>query len=143
MGSLRLKAGILEAVRAHAEHGYPQETCGIFVGHPGADPEALEFYPVANVVTERARDRYLIDPLEQLRIEKRAWHKGMEIVGFYHSHPDHPARPSQFDTDHAWPVWTYVVVSVEQGKLTRATAWQLIEEARRFEEVPLRVTDSG
>jgi len=139
---LRLSAHLLAALRAHAEQGYPEETCGIFVGAaapPGAAPEVREFHPVANVVTERAHDRYLIDPLEQLRIEKEAWTRGLEIVGFYHSHPDHPARPSQFDTDHAWPLWIYVVVSVERGRLTRATAWQLNEQARRFEEVPLEI----
>ncbi len=124
----------------HAERGYPEETCGILVGRPGPTPEVVEFYPVANAVTERAHDRYVIDPLEQLRIEKDAWRRNLEIVGFYHSHPDHPARPSQFDTDRAWPLWTYVVVSIEGGKLTRAAAWQLNEEAHRFEEVPLEVT---
>ncbi len=112
------------------------------MGRPGAEPEVLEFYPVANIVTERAHDRYLIDPLEQLRIEKEAWTRGLEIVGFYHSHPDHPARPSQFDTHHAWPVWIYVVVSVERGRLTRATAWRLNERARRFQEVALEVSQA-
>jgi proteasome lid subunit RPN8/RPN11 len=134
---MRLAPALMAAVREHAEQGYPDETCGIFVGRPGKAPEALEFHPVPNVVAERAHDRYLIDPLTQLRIEKAALSRGLEIVGFYHSHPDHPARPSQFDTEHGWPLWTYVVVSVERGKLTQATAWQLNEDARRFEEVPL------
>lgn len=136
---MRLAPALMAAMRGHAEQGYPHETCGILVGRPGTEPEALEFHPVPNVVTERAHDRYLIDPLAQLRIEKDAWSRGLETVGFYHSHPDHPARPSQFDTEHAWPVWTYVVVSVERGKLTQATAWQLNEAARQFEEVSLEI----
>jgi proteasome lid subunit RPN8/RPN11 len=140
---MRLGPELMAELRGHAEQGYPHETCGIFLGRPGKEPEALEFHPVPNVVTERTHDRYLIDPLTQLRIEKSAWSRGLEIVGFYHSHPDHPARPSQFDTEHAWPFWTYVVVSVERGKLTQATAWQLNETARRFEEVPLEVSQDS
>jgi proteasome lid subunit RPN8/RPN11 len=90
-----------------------------------------------NTVTDRPWDRYALDPLEQLRVQKDAESRGLEILGFVHSHPDHPARPSQFDTDHAWPFYIYIVASVAQGKLAEARAWRLDEAQKRFVEVPL------
>jgi proteasome lid subunit RPN8/RPN11 len=99
-----------------------------------------EVFEGRNLVEDRRRDRYELDPRDIIRAEREAREAGQEVIGFYHTHPDHPARPSQFDTDRAWPAYHYVVISVVGGRLAEATAWTLVEgeEPNRFEEVPLR-----
>jgi proteasome lid subunit RPN8/RPN11 len=79
-----------------------------------------------------------LDPLEQLQVQKDAEAGGLEIIGFAHSHPDHPAVPSRFDADHAWSFYSYVVASVQQGKLAEVRAWRL-GEAQSFFEEPLQI----
>lgn len=133
----------MDAIGRHLEMGYPNEACGALVGRLGADTEpsdALEFHPMRNTVTDRPWDRYTLDPLEQLRVQKDAEGRGLEIIGFVHSHPDHPPRPSQFDTDHAWPFYVYVVAAVALGKLAEARAWRLDERGKVFHEERLTVS---
>jgi len=132
----------MEAVGRHLEAGYPNEACGALIGRAGdgARPhEALEFRPMRNTVTDRPWDRYLLDPLEQLQVQKDAEARGLEIIGFVHSHPDHPPRPSQFDTEHAWPFYSYVVASVARGKLAEARAFRLDEAAGVLREEPMTI----
>ena len=120
-------------LRAHLEAGYPNEACGALVGHAGDDAhEVLEFHGMRNTITDRPWDRYALDPLEQLRVQKDAEARGMEIIGFAHSHPDHPAVPSRFDADHGWPFYSYVVASVQKGALLQARSWRLNDKT--FEE---------
>ncbi len=132
----------MEQVRGHLEAGYPNEACGALVGRPGeegAPHEAVEFHAMRNTVEDRPRDRYALDPLEQLRIQKNAERRGLEIVGFVHSHPNYRAEPSGFDTEHGWPFYSYVVASVVAGKLTEARAWRLDDSEKRFREEPLAI----
>jgi proteasome lid subunit RPN8/RPN11 len=128
----------MTAVRAHLESGYPNEACGALVGR-SEDEEyrVVEFCPMRNTVTDRPWDRYTLDPLEQLRVQKDAESRGLEIIGFVHSHPDHPPVPSVFDTEHAWPFYSYVVASVSRGRLVVAKSWRFDEAARQFREQPL------
>ncbi len=112
----------------------------MLIGRPaGSATEVTEVLPGANLVTDRRHDRYELDPKDIISAERRARELGLEVVGFYHTHPDHPARPSQYDTERAWPSYHYVVVAVARGKLERATAWRLEPEVEpnRFGEVPL------
>lgn len=132
----------MEDCRRHLEAGYPSEACGALVGIPGdgeSPHQALEFRPLRNMVDDRPWDRYAIDPLEQLRVQKDAERRGLEIVGFVHSHPDHPARPSQFDADQGWPFYSYLVASVKAGRLQEARSWRLDQSAGSFREEPLTV----
>lgn len=133
----------MDKVRRHLEAGYPNEACGALVGRPGEggeDPhKASEFHPMRNTVQDRPWDRYALDPLEQLRIQKDADRRGLEIVGFVHSHPDYPAQPSRFDTEQGWPFYSYMVASVVQGKLTEARSWRLDDSEKRFTEEPLAI----
>ncbi len=132
----------MDAVAQHLEAGYPNEACGALIGRAGdrTQPhQALEFRPMRNTVTERPWDRYVLDPLEQLQVQKDAESRGLEIIGFVHSHPDHPPRPSQFDTEHAWPFYSYVVAAVAQGKMAEARAWRLDEGTKTFREEPLTI----
>ncbi len=99
------------------------------------DPQqAQELLPLGDPGRETERNRFLIDPLEQLRVEKDAQARGLDVLGYYHSHPDHPARPSNYDRDHAWPWYSYVIVSVEQGTARELTSWTLAEDRSVFDQ---------
>ncbi len=110
------------------EAAYPNEGCGIFLGIPGHDPEVFEVRLATNLREDRARDRYVMDPRDIMLAEREAEARGLEVLGFWHTHPDHPARPSQYDADHAWPDYVYVIMSIEAGKLVEVTAWVLESE---------------
>ena len=123
-------------LRQHLEAGYPNEACGALIGRAGeGSREVLEFRPMRNTITDRPWDRYALDPLEQLQVQKNADARGLEIIGFAHSHPDHPARPSSFDQDHAWSFYSYVVASVQRGKLVEARSWLLTDGVFQEEQL--------
>jgi proteasome lid subunit RPN8/RPN11 len=137
---LTVSEAVMDAIRTHLEVGYPNEACGALIGSvEDGDHAVVEFRPMRNTEVVRPHDRYTLDPLEQLRVQRDAEGRGLEIIGFVHSHPDHPARPSQFDTEHAWPFYSYVVASVERGRMIEARAFRLIEALARFEEESLTI----
>jgi len=126
-------------LRKHLEAGYPNEACGALIGRAGEETrEVVEFRPMRNTITDRPWDRYALDPLEQLRVQKDADARGLEIIGFAHSHPDHPAMPSKFDEDHAWDFYSYIVASVQHGSLTEGRSWRL-NDAKTFDEERLEI----
>jgi proteasome lid subunit RPN8/RPN11 len=130
----------MDQVRQHLEAGYPNEACGALIGRAdGAEHTVAEFRGMRNTITDRPWDRYALDPLEQLRVQKDAESRGLEIVGFAHSHPDHPAIPSRFDAEHGWSFYSYVVASVEQGTMLQARSWRL-DDGGVFREEPLTET---
>ncbi|MGC1185001.1 MAG: M67 family metallopeptidase [Candidatus Dormiibacterota bacterium] len=132
---------IFERMREFAEAAYPYEGCGVLIGTSSDDSAAVsEVFEGRNLVQDRRHDRYELDPRDIIRAEKWAREAGQDVLGFYHTHPDHPARPSQFDTERAWAGYHYVVISVEAGQLIEATAWQLAEadEPSHFQEVDLK-----
>jgi proteasome lid subunit RPN8/RPN11 len=126
--TLRLAGALAEEIRRHGEAAYPAECCGVLVGR--AEAEAKEVVRLAPAVNRRTDDphRYLIaaDDLRRLEAEVRA--AGQEIVGYYHSHPDHPARPSAFDTEHAWPWYSYLIVRIDRGRGADLASWVLDDE---------------
>ncbi|MCY7345858.1 MAG: M67 family metallopeptidase, partial [Pyrinomonadaceae bacterium] len=79
-----------------------------------------------------------ITPKDVMRAERYAREKKLDVVGYYHSHPDHPARPSQFDLDHALPVWSYIIVSIENGKAVDVRAWEMENDRSKFNEEEIR-----
>ena len=98
------------------------------------DPEAAQaLLPLESPGTESERNRFLIDPREQLRVEKDARARGQDVLGYYHSHPDHPARPSTYDRDHAWPWYSYVIISVERGEPKDLNSWVLRDDRSQFD----------
>jgi proteasome lid subunit RPN8/RPN11 len=131
---------LLELIKAHAVDTYPHECSGLIVGLYDKRV-AKKIYPMKNVHEESTRNRYLIDPKEYRQIEKDARAAGQDVIGVYHSHPDVPAKPSQYDKDHAWPLYTYVIVSVVQGKMDHVLAWTLRDDRSGFDEVQLRVVE--
>jgi proteasome lid subunit RPN8/RPN11 len=126
-----------DRMRQHLEAGYPNEACGALIGRAnGEDHEVIEFRGMRNTITDRPWDRYALDPLEQLHVQKDAESRGLEIIGFAHGHPDHPAAPSEFDRSHAWSFYSYVVASVLKGTLSEARSWRL-DDSGVFREEPL------
>lgn len=125
----------LDEMRRHGERDYPFECCGLMLGRfeGGGKKIVSETYPISNAREEAAkRNRFLIRPEELMRGEKYAREKGLDVVGFYHSHPDEPAVPSQYDLDHAWPTYSYVVMAVTKGQATDLRSWEMEADRSRF-----------
>ena len=119
---MKIERQAMELVRRHAAEGYPNEICGMLLAGIGSDV-VTQTRPVRNTVVERARDRYEMDPLDQIRIQRECDEDGLEIVGYYHSHPDHPARASITDSTRSWAGPVYVIVSCNQGQPGEANAF--------------------
>src|SRR5262245_41391102 len=115
-----LETGVGLAIRRHGEEAYPHEGCGALVGGERRGTAAV---PLPNPTEEVPRRRFLVRPAAYRLAERHASSLGGELLGFYHSHPDHPARPSQFDLDHAWPNFAYVIVSVQSTEAREMTVW--------------------
>ena len=125
--TLRLPESMIDAIRRYGERAYPAECCGVIAGRAGSVKEAVRLFPMPNGRTDDPH-RYLIGPEELRAVERELLSTGWEILGYYHSHPDHRAEPSQFDTDHAWPWYSYVIVGVEAGRSSDLTSWTLDAE---------------
>ena len=131
MSSLTITTAVDGAIRAHGRETYPHECCGALVGGNGLVTDVLA---LPNTTEEGPRRRFLVRPSDYREAERRASELGAELVGFYHSHPDHPARPSQYDLDHAWPTFAYIIVSVAAGADEDMTVWFLKDDRSSFEE---------
>ncbi|MEP7027914.1 MAG: M67 family metallopeptidase [Candidatus Eisenbacteria bacterium] len=135
-GALRLPRSILDAIRAHGRETYPHECCGFLLGAPQAG-EAVELLRASNAREDSPQNRYLIPPVEFVRAQRDADQRGLDIVGFYHSHPDHPARPSAFDRDHAWPGYAYLIAEVRGGEPLDLRGFRLETVGGVFHEISL------
>ena len=133
---LSLRDGIVEEIRRHAREAYPHECCGALFGRGRVVVEVLA---LPNMTDEGPRTRFLVRPDDYRAAEHRAQQRQVELLGFYHSHPDHPARPSQYDLDHAWPVFSYVIVSVRSGEPAELTSWRLRDDRSMFDEELVKV----
>jgi len=134
---LQLTSEQQSAIATHGVLDYPYECCGLLLGHFASDGAKVcaELFPISNAREEAAkRNRFLIRPEELLRGEQRAAAKGLDIVGFYHSHPDHPAVPSAYDLEHAWPVYSYIVVAIKSGHAEELRSWEMQTDRTRFDE---------
>ena len=126
-----LATGVAAAIRRHGEETFPHECCGALIGRDDVVTHAVA---LPNTTEEGPRRRFLVRPSDYRMAEQQASALGGELLGFYHSHPDHPARPSQFDLDHAWPNFAYVIVSVMSGTAALMTVWYLKEDRSAFDE---------
>jgi len=129
--ALVITPAVDRAIRAHGQEAYPHECCGALVGRDGT---ATEVVALPNTTEEGPRRRFLVRPSDYRDAERRATELGAELLGFYHSHPDHPARPSQYDLDHAWPTFAYIIVAVADGAAGDMTVWFLKDDRSTFEE---------
>ncbi len=136
---MKIRRSALEAIEAHGAEGYPDEICGIMLGAQ-ADHVVTEVRRARNIIVERSQDRYEIDPRDHIRIQREADATGLDIVGYYHSHPDHPAQASLFDTERAWSGYVYVIVSIQGGKPVDANAFVAEQDGGPFRPEPLEVS---
>lgn len=133
---ITLSDQIVGMITAYAERHYPHECGGMLIGKFLEDKKSVsEIFPLENAREEEARhDRILILPRDVLRAEKYAREHGLDIVGYYHSHPDDAAVPSQYDLDHALPVWSYIITSVIAGRAADVRSWEMANDRSKFNE---------
>jgi proteasome lid subunit RPN8/RPN11 len=142
--NVTLPPNVIGEIRRHGEATYPEECCGFLVAKETAHVaeearHVVRAAPMENLAEGPKRRRFEIPPEQLLRFEKSLEGTGEALVGFYHSHPDHPAVPSLFDQEHAWPWYTYLVLAVEHGKARELGAFELDADHRRFSAVPWAV----
>jgi proteasome lid subunit RPN8/RPN11 len=133
--AIHLPAARLAEIAAHLEAAYPHEGCGILIGRlENGYKMVTEVVLTGNAREEGARhNRYSIPPEELLQGELQAEELGLEVVGYFHSHPDHPDRPSEFDRENGWPGYTYLITAVKRGQATSTRAWQLRQDRSAFD----------
>ncbi len=135
-GALRFRDDSRARLEALAAESYPVEGCGVMVGEFGAsEVSVVRVSRGRNLVTDRAHDRYELDPGDIVAAERGARADGLDVVGFWHTHPDHPARPSRFDTERAWPDYVYVICSTTADGVADLRAWRLDAASGEFAEV--------
>lgn len=144
MRSVELRPELLGEIEEHARATYPEECCGFLLSEgPAAESSPRLIHAVVRAPNEsegERRRRFVITAAELRSAEEAARARGTAVVGFYHSHPDHPAHPSQFDQDHAWPWYSYLVVSVTRAPSAfEVAAFELGADSGRFERVPLTI----
>jgi proteasome lid subunit RPN8/RPN11 len=127
--AVEISAKAVAAIREEAERAYPNEGCGALLGSPSLG--ILETVAIANREAEAPRIRFTVDPQDYVRVENEAEARGLDLVGFWHSHPDHPARPSPTDRRYAWEGLLTLVIAVETGKSRDLTAWEIEGEGFR------------
>lgn len=133
---LQINPTLVETMREHAEDAYPHECCGALLGTSEGNGRNV----VTTVAVENrregpaARRRFLITADDYRALEARAREASLDVLGFYHSHPDHPARPSEYDRDHALPWYSYVIIAVEKGQATDMASWILQDDRSAFLE---------
>lgn len=139
---ISISESLLREIREHGVRDYPYECCGLLLGRYEADGKVVnETYPISNAREESAkRNRFLIQPEELLRGEQYARSRQLEVVGFYHSHPDSPAIPSRYDLEHAWPTYSYIIVSTSEGHAGDLYSWEQEADRSRFNQEELKVT---
>jgi proteasome lid subunit RPN8/RPN11 len=133
---LILDQNIIDAITAHAVRDYPHECGGMLIGRFAEGKKTVtETFPLENAREEEARhNRVLILPKDVLRAERYARENGLDVVGYYHSHPESPAVPSQYDLDHALPLWSYIIASVISGKVVDIRSWEMENDRTKFNE---------
>ncbi len=134
MQILLLNEKLAKGIRAHGAGTYPHECCGALLGLDSeAGREVRVLFQLVNRRTDSPRNRFSVTPEDVLDAERAARDAGLDVVGWYHSHPDHPAIPSEFDREHAWPWYSYVIVSVAKGEAQTLASWRLADDRMRFE----------
>jgi proteasome lid subunit RPN8/RPN11 len=136
---------LAEKIRRHGVETYPHECCGALLGRDSETPsetlerEVLGLHALVNRRDDSPRNRFSVTGEDVRDAEKVARQQGLDVIGWYHSHPDHPARPSEFDREHAWPWYSYIIVSVQNGAPQEMTSWRLNDDRAKFSSETLEV----
>ena len=140
--TLNLTADLLARIHAHGEESYPEEGAGFLLGAvpDNSKRTVTEIFPLINSREDEARhNRYLITPEDYLKAELTADKLGLSLIGVFHSHPDHPNQPSEYDRQWAQPFFSYIITSVNQGKAVESRSWRLTEDRSKFEEEKISI----
>ena len=130
--TLAISKELLDQIHVHGEKAYPEEGAGFLIGNDGKVEHIL---PLDNAREDGARhNRFLITPEDYLKAELTADKLGLSLIGVFHSHPDHPNRPSEYDREWAQPFFSYIITTVNEGKATESRSWRLLEDRSKFEE---------
>jgi proteasome lid subunit RPN8/RPN11 len=153
--TLRLNQELSNKIREHGAETYPHECCGALLGRDLDAPttrssdgsslpsrEITALFPLVNRRDDSPRNRFSVTSEDVRDAEKAAREKGIDVVGWYHSHPDHPAQPSQYDRDHAWPWYSYIIVSVANGRPETMTSWRLTDDRTQFTPENLEIQNN-
>jgi proteasome lid subunit RPN8/RPN11 len=149
---LWISSHLAEKIRAHGAETYPHECCGALLGrdreleagtHTKPVREILGLFPLINRRDDSPRNRFSVTSEDVREAEKAASQQGLDVVGWYHSHPDHPARPSEFDRDHAWPWYSYIIVSIHNAAPQDMTSWRLNDDRAAFSPEDLEIRHSA
>jgi proteasome lid subunit RPN8/RPN11 len=138
---------LAEKIRRHGAETYPHECCGALLGRdsearsetPGR--EVLGLHALVNRRDDSPRNRFSVTGEDVLDADKVASQQSLDVIGWYHSHPDHPARPSEFDREHAWPWYSYIIVSVQNGAPQEMTSWRLTDDRAEFSSEALEILE--
>ena len=140
MSVINLTNEIIQQYMKHAESDYPHECCGFILGNfADQDSTGTEYLPAANTKEENRERRFLIDPMAYQKAEDEADKRGLSVISIVHSHPDHPDEPSEFDRDHAWPGFSYIIISVQNGESISYKSWQLHSDRKFFIEENINI----
>ena len=135
---LKIGRGDVAHVHEHAIEAYPEECAGAMVGmNLDGMKIVVDVWRADNTHEEERSRRFLIEPLKIKEFEEKAADRDMDVLGFYHSHPDHPAEPSEYDREHAWPVYSYVIASVGEDGVKEMRSWVLRDDRSGYVEEPL------
>jgi proteasome lid subunit RPN8/RPN11 len=138
---LHIDKSKIRDIENQVKKSYPFECCGLLVGTNTSEKKVVDVCPVHNKNTERTHDRYEIDGREFVRIDREYSKKGLQIIGIYHSHPDHPSMPSVYDTNHAWSGYSYMIIAIEKGEKIDIRSWVFHEEEKQFREEEIQVCE--
>ena len=144
MNTINISQEIENAFISHGEKDYPHECCGFILGQFKNDESfGVEYLPAKNVKEENRARRFLINPLAYQKAEDEADERGLSVISIVHSHPDHPDKPSDFDRDHAWPGFSYIIISIKSGTVESYRSWQLNENREFFVEENIKIIEGG
>jgi proteasome lid subunit RPN8/RPN11 len=135
--TILIGAECLEKIRAHGVQDYPHECCGALLGRDAGGSnqrEILNVFPLVNQREDSPQNRFSVSSRDVIAAERAANAQGLSVVGWYHSHPDHPARPSEYDREHAWPWYSYIILSVQKGLAREMKSWRLREDRTKYDE---------
>ena len=141
MSVINLTNDIINQFNKHGESDYPHECCGFILGN-FIDKESMgvKYLLASNIKEENRERRFLIEPMEYQKAEDEADERGLSVISIVHSHPDHPNKPSEFDREHAWPGFSYIIISVQDGKAVSYRSWQLSADRKFFIEENIKIT---
>ena len=131
---LKMSKELMAKIHAHGVETYPHECCGALLGRDDdGSREIVALLPLANRRDDSPRNRFEVTPDDVRLAEKTAVEQKIDLIGWYHSHPDAPARPSEFDREHAWPWYSYIIVSVQKGEPKDTTSWRLHDDRAAYD----------